>query len=99
MGLRGATIVVTGAARGIGLTVVQACAERGAKVAMVDVLEDELAKSAYRMAVEGHAVLPIIADVSDPASVETMVGRVEAELGRMDALVNNAATFSYVGPL
>ena len=99
MNLDQATVIITGAARGIGLAVTEACTDRGAKVAMVDVLEDNLAKAALTMQQRGATVLPIVADVTDPAQVDAMVERTEAELGPVDALVNNAATFSYVGPL
>jgi len=68
-------------------------------VAMVDVLEDDLAKAAITIEKRGATVLPIVADVTDAAQVDAMVRRAEAELGPVDALVNNAATFSYVGPL
>jgi NAD(P)-dependent dehydrogenase (short-subunit alcohol dehydrogenase family) len=99
MDLQGATIVVTGAARGIGLAITECCAQRGAKVAMADVLTDDLAASAARLQSAGAAVLPIVADVTDAEQVEAMVTRAERELGPIDALINNAATFSYVGPL
>ena len=99
MELREATIIVTGAARGIGLAVAEACAERGAKVAMADVLGEALAASAATLAARGAVVLPVTADVTDPAQVEDMVERAESRLGPVAALVNNAGTFSYVGPL
>ena len=99
MNLHGAVTVVTGAARGIGRAIAEALAAQGARVALADVLADELAKTADEMKSEGAAVLPVVADVTVPEQVEAMVGRVEDELGPIDVLVNNAGTFLTIGPL
>ena len=66
---------------------------------MADILADDLARSADGVRASGATVLPVVADVTDAAQVDRMIEQAEAELGPIDALVNNAATFSYVGPL
>ena len=77
--------VVTGAARGIGRAIAETLAAEGASVVATDV--DEAGAKDTAAAVGGTG---IAADVSDRALVDAMVGRVRAEHGRIDVLVNNA---------
>jgi NAD(P)-dependent dehydrogenase (short-subunit alcohol dehydrogenase family) len=89
------TCLVTGAARGIGLATTKRLLADGWRVAMVDIDGPEL-----RRAAEGlEGVLPIEADVSNPAQAETMRRTVGEAFGRLDGLVNNAgvATFGPIG--
>ena len=87
--------LITGAARGIGLATTDLFLERGWQVAMVDRDGDELTAAAGQL----QGVLPIIADISDPAQVDRTRDEALARFGRVDALVNNAgvALFSRVG--
>ena len=89
------TAIVTGAARGIGLATTRLFLDQGRQVAMVDRDGDELMKVADGL----KNVLPIICDVSQPDQVTAMMARVQAEMGRVDALVNNAgvAAFEPIG--
>ncbi|MGW0889712.1 2,3-dihydro-2,3-dihydroxybenzoate dehydrogenase [Saccharopolyspora sp. NPDC002578] len=89
-GISGRTAVVTGAAHGIGSAVVHALGELGATVAAVDVDADALAEVVATGAGEGRHVLACPADVADAAAVESVVERVESELGPVDLLVNVA---------
>ncbi len=91
--------VVTGAARGIGRAIADAYAARGAKVALVDILAEQLRKTAAEMQQAGKTVLPIVADITEVAQVEAMAAHTEGTLGPVDVLVNCAGTFSYIGPL
>ncbi len=99
MELNGAVVVVTGAARGIGFVIAEAFASRGAKVAMADVLADQVAESAAELSSRGMTTLPIRCDVTKVEDVEAMVEQVERALGSIDIQINNAGTFSYIGPL
>ena len=100
MELDGAVAVVTGSARGIGRSIAGALLRERAGVGLVDVLGDELARTAEELS-EGSRgrVLPVAADVTVPSDVESMVARVEEELGPVDVLVNNAGTFSSIAPV
>ena len=99
MELDGAVAVVTGAARGIGKAIAQAFAAKGARVALVDILANELDKTAAELGASGATILPVVADITDPAQVEAMAARVEDTLGPIDVQVNNAGTFSWIGPV
>lgn len=99
MELNDAVVVVTGAARGVGRVVAEAFAGRGARVALVDCLENELRETSVRMREAGRRVFPVVTDVTVPADVEAMVAEVEGELGAIDVLVNNAGTLSVIAPV
>ena len=84
------TILVTGAGRGIGLATSLAFARAGHTVAATmrnPAAAPELARAAVA---EGLAVSVFTMDVDDDASVQQTVRRVEAELGPVEVLVNNA---------
>jgi 3-oxoacyl-[acyl-carrier protein] reductase len=99
MELSGAIAVVTGAARGIGRKIAETISAQGARVAIVDVLGDQLKKAASEMEESGATVLPIVTDVTEVSQVDAMADKVQDELGSVDILVNNAGTFSYIGPV
>lgn len=84
--LRGRTIVVTGAAGGIGAAVARGAADEGATVACLDIDEEGAAGVAETL--PGGFATPC--DVTDIADVERGLGRVVDECGPVDAVVNGA---------
>jgi NAD(P)-dependent dehydrogenase (short-subunit alcohol dehydrogenase family) len=82
---------VTGAGRGIGRSVAERLAQEGARVVLVD--RDQEAGEALEQTMRGagQPVNFMRTDVSDPSEVEKMAARVDAEVGPIDVLVNNAA--------
>jgi NAD(P)-dependent dehydrogenase (short-subunit alcohol dehydrogenase family) len=99
MEVRNSVVVVTGAARGIGRAIAEAFARAGAAVALADVLGDQLAETVAQLGHAGGRVLGVATDTTDVGQVEDLAGRVEAELGPADVLVNNAGTFSVIAPV
>ena len=87
--LRGKVAAISGAAsrRGIGLATARLFAEHGARVAILD-LNAADAQSAAAELGSGHA--GFACDVTDRAACDAAVQRVEAELGDLDILINNA---------
>jgi NAD(P)-dependent dehydrogenase (short-subunit alcohol dehydrogenase family) len=86
-------VVVTGGARGIGAATARALASAGARVAIGD-LDGELAG---RVASEiGADAIGLHLDVTDLAGFTAFLDRVEAELGPIDVLVNNAGIMPVV---
>ncbi|OWY28144.1 SDR family oxidoreductase [Herbaspirillum robiniae] len=89
--LAGRRILVTGAARGLGLAFVAAIAEAGAAVAMADILQEQLGKSVAALKERGLKVEGFAVDLADPASIKACVAAATGWLGGLDGLVNNAA--------
>ncbi|AZO33610.1 MAG: SDR family oxidoreductase [Mesorhizobium sp.] len=87
--LRGRTVIVTGAARGIGASYARALAAEGANVAACDVLD-----TSNIVAEIGGNSIGGTCDVSSRASVEAFTSRVLDRFGRIDGLVNNGALFA-----
>jgi 2-hydroxycyclohexanecarboxyl-CoA dehydrogenase len=87
MRFEGQTALVTGGASGIGAHTARRLAAEGARVAVGDINEDGAGEIAGEL--DGLAVK---LDVTDTDSVLAAVTRVEAELGAIDVLINNAGT-------
>ena len=85
------TVLVTGASRGIGAATAIACAEKGWDVA-VNYSRDERAAQAVadRVRALGRRAIVVAADVADEAAVLAMFARIDADLGPLAGLVNNA---------
>lgn len=90
--LQGRRILITGASRGLGAAIAQACHEAGARVALTDLDHDGVAAVAGRF----DDALAFAHDVSDPASWEVAVEAVRSRWGGLDGLVNNAGIFESI---
>lgn len=84
--LKGKSVLVTGAARGIGLAVAEAIIAAGGTVAMADIDEAEVRAQARRL-----NSIAVVMDVSDDGAVKSGVEQAAKALGTIDGLVNNAA--------
>jgi len=96
---RNQTAVVTGGARGLGRATARLLAQRGAAVCVNYAAHaDEAETVVAEIATAGGRAIAIAADVADSAALEALVTRVEAELGPVTILVNNAGV-SWQGTL
>lgn len=84
-------VIVTGSSGGIGEAIARAFSNAGAKVACVARSEDKLKAvvTSINGASRGKAVA-VTGDVSKKGAAQEILGKVEAELGPVDVLVNNA---------
>ncbi len=92
MELKGCTAIVTGGSGGLGQRICHALARNGVNV-VVNYAESEAAAKSVAEALKklGVRAMAARADVADPAAVARMVEQAQAEFGRVDILVNDAA--------
>ena len=93
--LKDKVIVITGASRGIGEAIARACVEHGAKVVLASRKQADL----DRVAAALPGALAVACHTGHAAEVEALMVRAVEAFGRVDGVVNNAATNPYFGPL
>jgi 2-hydroxycyclohexanecarboxyl-CoA dehydrogenase len=86
----GKTVVVTGGGGGIGGATSRRFAQEGAKVAVLDLNLQAAEAVVARIRAEGGQAAAFEADITQRASVDAAVAALEAQLGPVDVLVNNA---------
>lgn len=93
-------VIVTGAGRGIGRVIALELASRGHRLALASRSADQLRSvvSEIEAGGSGSRAIAVPTDVTDPAAVDALAGRAVAELGGIDAVVNNAGSFRTIGP-
>jgi citronellol/citronellal dehydrogenase len=106
MSLRGKTIFISGASRGIGLEIVKRAAQDGANVALIAKTDQPNPKfpgtvhtAAAEIEAAGGKALPIVGDIRDDTQVQAAVKRAADHFGGIDILMNNASAISLTGTL
>jgi NAD(P)-dependent dehydrogenase (short-subunit alcohol dehydrogenase family) len=86
----GQVALVTGAAKGMGLTTARMFAESGASVVLCDLNGDLVAREAEQIVRGGGSAIGLACDVAEEAQVAATIDRAVAEYGRLDMAFNNA---------
>lgn len=95
--LSGKVAIVTGASRGIGRAIAETLASAGAQLALASRKQAALERVAERIRAAGGVAHAIAAHNGDKAALETLVSQTIERCGRLDILVNNAATNPHFG--
>jgi 3-oxoacyl-[acyl-carrier protein] reductase len=88
--VRGKTLMVTGAGRGIGRALALRLGGKGAQLALLDTNAADLEETRRRCSEAGATARAYVANVADETSVVTTFAQVVADTGRLDGLINNA---------
>jgi NAD(P)-dependent dehydrogenase (short-subunit alcohol dehydrogenase family) len=97
--LHGKVAVITGSSRGIGKSIAQLMASAGATVVVSSRKEEACESVAEEIRAAGYQAIAVPCNVSRPADMDTLISTVHERLGRIDALVLNAAVNPYMGPM
>lgn len=86
------TVIITGAAIGLGLATAEVLAAKGANLSLVDYKEEALntAKQELESKFPDSKILTFVADVSSEEDVKNFVEKTIAEFGKIDGFYNNA---------
>ena len=95
--LKDKVIVITGASRGIGEAIARACIDAGAKVALASRKQADLDSVASSLPAD--RAIAVACHTGKAADVDALFAKAIERFGRVDGLVNNAATNPYFGPL
>ena len=95
--LKDKVIVITGASRGIGEAIARAAVEAGARVVLASRKQADLDKVAGSLPAD--RAIAVACHTGKAEDVDAMFARAIDRFGRVDGLVNNAATNPYFGPL
>ncbi|MDW8247193.1 MAG: glucose 1-dehydrogenase [Sandaracinaceae bacterium] len=97
--LNGKVAIITGASRGIGEAIARAFARAGAMTVLASRKRESLEKVAQKIREEGGVALALPCHVGRQEEVESLVRSAVERFGKVDVLVNNAATNPYFGPM
>jgi citronellol/citronellal dehydrogenase len=99
--LKGKTLFITGASRGIGLAIALKCARDGANIAIAaktetphPKLEGTIYTAAEQIEKAGGRALPVVVDVRDEDAVKAAIDKTATTFGGVDIVVNNASAVS-----
>ncbi|MGB6000793.1 MAG: SDR family NAD(P)-dependent oxidoreductase, partial [Thermoanaerobaculia bacterium] len=86
--------LITGGARGIGLSIARAFAAAGAEIVLTDIDEEKLDETRSSLTAAGAECHAYVLDVTDDSAIAAARDRLHEEVGRIDLLVNNAGISS-----
>lgn len=91
---RDRVVVVTGAGRGIGVSVARRFARDGARIVVVDLVKERADATAHAIGAEGGAALALACDVRSTAQIAKVTQTVIETWGRIDVLINAAGGYA-----
>ncbi len=97
--LTGKVAMVTGASRGIGRSIAETFADAGAKVVLASRKQEALDEVAESIRTTGGIAVAIAAHNGDKAALNALVSETIKRFGKLDILVNNAATNPHFGSI
>ncbi|RLA99123.1 MAG: short-chain dehydrogenase [Deltaproteobacteria bacterium] len=97
--LDGKIALITGASRGIGEAIASTLAEYGAHVILTSRKQESLDKVAGKIKDSGGRAIPIACHVGKLDQIESLFNEIRERFGRLDILINNAATNPYFGDM
>jgi short-subunit dehydrogenase len=96
LNLTGARAILTGASRGIGVTIADTLAAQGVDLVLAARNRSDLELVCERVTRHGRRAVAVVTDLADERSVHALYARAKAELGPVDLIINNAA-LDYAG--
>lgn len=90
MSLEGKRVLITGGGQGMGRTIAEAFAERGASLVLADINEEALRETTETLRQAGREVDSRFVDVTDAESLQALRTHLQHHVGPVDILVNNA---------
>ena len=96
--LKNKTVLITGGSRGLGLVMAREFAREGSRLVLCARDEQELDQARLDLEESGAEVMVIPCDITNKHDVNAMIAAVNARIGGVDVLVNNAGVIQ-VGPL
>jgi NAD(P)-dependent dehydrogenase (short-subunit alcohol dehydrogenase family) len=97
--VEGKVALITGGSRGIGESIARALGQSGAQVAIASRKIEGVTAAAERLRAAGVTVEPFACHTGKTDQIEALVKAVVARFGKIDVLVNNAATNPHFGPM
>lgn len=97
--LEGKVAIVTGASRGIGEAIARTYAQAGAKVVLASRKLESLLEVQKKIEADGGEALSVACHTGSREQIDALVEQAVARFGKVDVLVNNAATNPYFGPM
>lgn len=97
--LSGKRILVTGAAQGIGLAIVEACLNEGAAVVCMDRDAALLARNVADLGGEGDCLAALAGDITNAEDIAAVIAHAQQIIGPVNALINNAGVNVFNEPL